>query len=155
MNALNFRPCEKRFDFPSRFKKTTKDTKMTAKLASLICVCLFSSLPNLHAADTVTERQKKLQEVSKLDAELKPLRIRATTEPEVIAARKEADEALRRYYEIQRVKMGQLDPKMKSKINRHVRLRKEVHGGSAGSRAEDYMEAAAKKRSSTVSTNTP
>lgn len=125
------------------------------QMISLLLICLILPHTSPAATNTVTERQKKLQEIAKLDAELKALRLKATHEPEVIAARKEADEALRRYYEVLRLKMGQLEPKMKPKINRQVKLRKEVHGGSAGSRAEDYMEASAKKKASPVTSTTP
>jgi hypothetical protein len=126
--------------------------EMTNKFLFLLCLLIFGACSHLPAADSVTERQRKLQEIAKLDTELKPLRLQATLEPEVIAARKESDEALRRYYEVLRKKMAELEPKMKTKINRQVKLRKEVHDGSAGSRAEDYMEAAAKKKATAVST---
>ncbi|NJK92727.1 MAG: hypothetical protein HC904_13430 [Blastochloris sp.] len=92
-----------------------------------------------------------MAEIDKIEAELKPLRVRATRESEVIAARKEADEALRRYYEVLRLKMAQLDPKQKKKIERQVQLRKEIYGGSAGSRAEDLMTKAAEEKSKKVS----
>lgn len=106
---------------------------------------------DLYAAEQRTDRQKKMQEMERLNVELKPLRIKATRDAEVIAARKAADESLRVYYEVLRKKMVELEPKKKRKIDRHVKLRREIYGGSAGSRAEDLMAAAAKEKAAKLS----
>jgi len=122
----------------------------TISLSLIFGFTLLLSL-NLYANEQPSDRQKKLQEMERLNTELKPLRIRATRDAEVIAARKAADESLRVYYEVLRKKMVELEPKKRSKIERHVRLRKEIYGGSAGSRAEDLMSAAAKEKAAKVS----
>lgn len=129
---------------------------MKISIPALLASLLVGSVLSLQSAEPQTDRQKKLQEIAALDAELKPLRLRAARELEVIAARKEADEALRSYYETLRLKMAQLEPKKRAKINRHVKLRRDVYGGSAGSRAEDFLGASAREKSSKVnSSKTP
>lgn len=85
-----------------------------------------------------SERQTKLARIESLNEELKPLRIHAMHETDVIKARKASDEALRQYYSTLRAAMARLDPAQKRKIEELVKLRKEVHNGSSGSRAEDY-----------------
>lgn len=109
-------------------------------MPTALCLAAFACVSPCHAAPT--ERQKKIAEIEKLDLQLKPLRIRATREKEVIAAREKADEALRRYYEALRAAMIRLEPRQKKNIDRQIRLRREVNGGSGGSRAGDYRAAA-------------
>jgi hypothetical protein len=113
-------------------------------MPTLLCLAFLACVSPCHAA--LTERQKKLAEIEKLDFQLKPLRIRATREADVIAAREKADEALRRYYEALRAAMIRLEPKQKKNIDRQARLRHEVNGGSGGSRAEDYRAAAEREK---------
>ena len=104
------------------------------KIATMVCVTLSFSL----AIAGESEKPEKQAELKKLDAELKPIRLQALHDPEVVAARKEVDEAFRRYYAKLADSMKKIDPAATAKIEERQKLAQEIYEGSAGSRAEDY-----------------
>ncbi len=104
---------------------------------------LFISLLLLTTShsEELTERQKLKAELEQINTSLKPLREKAYRESEVIAARKEVDEAFRKYYTVLRKRMAELSPAQAKDIQRLQELRKLLYGEHSGSRAEDYESA--------------
>lgn len=95
------------------------------------------------------KRSDQLEDIYAIREQLKPLRQKAYLEADVIAARKKLDVAYKEYWDSVRAAMLRLDPKKKDLIEKEIALRKEVAPVSAGSRATDYEEKAAKQKKTT------
>jgi predicted nucleic acid-binding Zn-ribbon protein len=94
-------------------------------------VSILSLLPLLcsHAGE---KRQQQLAEIEAIKAELKPLREKAYSEPEVVAAKKSLDAAYAAYWETVRQAMERLDPSKKKLIEKEVALRKQLNPVRSG-----------------------
>ena len=106
-------------------------------------IVLGISILPLHAEDA---RDKRLKELDAIKAELKPLREKAYLESDVIAARRQLDDAYKNYWESVRAAMLRLDPAKKALIKKDIALRKEtgaIRAIPSGSRASDYEKKAA------------
>jgi len=94
------------------------------KSIRVVSVVLSGILASFLFAAEPAEKPRDTLEAIKL--ELKPLQERAKLEPEVIAARKQLDDAYRAYWESVRAAMIRLEPEKKKLIAREIALRKQL-----------------------------
>ncbi len=90
-------------------------------VVSLFVTCVLAT-----TAVRAAEPKTSPAEIEKIRAELKPLRERASEEPEVVAARAALDAAYRAYWSAVRAAMLRLDPASRDLIERDITHRQSL-----------------------------